>query len=97
MKMEEILQKLNSVSWYHRFEIVPGVFTPGKLITNAKETFVHFGLPESRKEKNVLEIGTWDGPVAFECEARGGTVTALDIQDPDKTGFNVAKTSCAGL
>ena len=33
----------------------------------------------------------WDGPVAFECEARGGVVTALDIQNPNKTGFNVAK------
>jgi len=88
---DEILRKLNTVPWYHRFEIVPGIFTPGKLPTDAKATFLHFGLPSDLSGKRVLEIGTWDGPVAFECEARGGVVTALDIQDPDKTGFNVAK------
>jgi tRNA (mo5U34)-methyltransferase len=87
----DILRKLDSVTWYHSFEIVPGVFTPGRLPTDAKATFAHFGLPADLSGKAVLEIGTWDGPVAFECEARGALVTALDIQDPDKTGFNVAK------
>src|SRR5271167_2886975 len=91
MENKEILEKLRSVPWYHRFEIVPGVFTPGKLPTDPKATFTHFALPASLKGKRVLEVGTWDGPVAFECEARGGTVTAMDIQDPTKTGFNVAK------
>jgi tRNA (mo5U34)-methyltransferase len=91
MEREEVLQRLSRVSWYHRFEILPGVFTPGKLLTDAKALFVQFNLPKSLKGKKVLEIGTWDGPVAFECEARGGIVTALDIQDPAKTGFNVAK------
>lgn len=88
---EEILREIKSVPWYHRFEILPGVFTPGKLPVDPKTIFAHFGVPGSLTGKNVLEVGTWDGPLAFECEARGGIVTALDIQDPRKTGFNVAK------
>jgi tRNA (mo5U34)-methyltransferase len=38
-----------------------------------------------------LDIGAWDGPYTFEFERRGAEVTALDIQDPDRTGFNVSK------
>ena len=91
MSKEDILKEISTVPWYHSFEIVPGVFTPGKLRTEPKVTFAHFGLPTDLSGKSVLEIGTWDGPVAFECEARGAVVTALDIQDPSKTGFNVAK------
>jgi tRNA (mo5U34)-methyltransferase len=41
--------------------------------------------------ERVLEIGTFDGAIAFECETRGAKLTGLDIQDPSKTGFNVAK------
>lgn len=91
MTNEDISQKLSTVSWYHRFEIVPGVFTPGKLLSKPKETFEHFGLPSDLTGKRVLEVGTWDGPLAFECEARGAVVTAMDIQDPARTGFNVAR------
>jgi tRNA (mo5U34)-methyltransferase len=91
MTNDEVSQKLNTVPWYHRFEIVPGVFTPGKLLSKPKELFTHFGLPSDLIGKRVLEVGTWDGPVAFECEARGAIVTALDIQDPARTGFNVAR------
>jgi tRNA (mo5U34)-methyltransferase len=91
MTSDEILAKLNTVSWYHRFEILPGVFTPGKLLSKPKELFAHLGLPSDLTGKRVLEVGTWDGPLAFECEARGGIVTALDIQDPARTGFNVAR------
>ena len=91
MTNEEILAKLDTVSWYHRFEIVPGVFTPGKLLSKPKELFEHLDLPSDLTGKKVLEVGTWDGPLAFECEARGAVVTAMDIQDPARTGFNVAR------
>jgi len=91
MDRQEILSKINSVQWYQKFEILPGIFTPGKVPTDPKVLFAHLGLPSDLAGKRVLEIGTWDGPVAFECEARGAVVTGLDIQDPCKTGFNVAK------
>ena len=67
------------------------MFTPGKLLTKPKELFEHLGLPSDLTGKRVLEVGSWDGPLAFECEARGAIVTAMDIQDPARTGFNVAR------
>ena len=39
----------------------------------------------------MLDVGTLDGVMAFAAEARGADVTALDIQDPNKTAFNTAK------
>jgi hypothetical protein len=39
----------------------------------------------------AIDIGTYDGPLAFAMEKRGAIVTAADIQDPDHTGFNTAK------
>jgi tRNA (mo5U34)-methyltransferase len=91
MDIDTLYRKINAVEWYQRFELLPGVFTPGKVPTNAKQTFSHFRVPQDLTGKEVLEIGTWDGPIAFEADARGARVTALDIQDPSRTGFNVAK------
>jgi SAM-dependent methyltransferase len=89
--LDEISRKLNSVPWFHRFEILPGIFTPGRQLTDPKGMFAHFGLPGDLTGKRVLDVATLDGAMAFEAEARGATVTALDIQDPSKTGFNTAK------
>ena len=38
---------------------------------NAKQSFSHFQAPQDLTGKEALEIGTWDGPIAFEAEARG--------------------------
>jgi SAM-dependent methyltransferase len=46
--------------------------------------------PPTLSGKKALDIGTWDGPAAFEMERRGASVVALDVQDPDATGFNAA-------
>jgi tRNA (mo5U34)-methyltransferase len=88
---EDIRRRLSAVPWFHRFEILPGIFTPGHQPTDAKAIFSYFDVPPDFTGKKVLEVATWDGPVAFEAERRGARVTALDIQDPTKTGFNVAK------
>jgi tRNA (mo5U34)-methyltransferase len=92
VKRAEVLRRINSVSWYNRFELLPGIMTPGHVPLDHKIVFQHYGLPESLGGKQVLDIGTWDGAMAFACEARGAEVTALDIQDPDKTAFNTAKS-----
>jgi SAM-dependent methyltransferase len=39
----------------------------------------------------ALDIGALDGVHSFEMERRGAQVTAVDIQSPDVTGFNIAK------
>lgn len=91
IKKEEILKKIEKVYWYHKFEVLPGIITPGRFHVNAKEVFDIYGIPKTLHGLKALDIGTWDGPYAFELENRGASVTAFDIQDPNCTGFNIAK------
>jgi tRNA (mo5U34)-methyltransferase len=58
---------------------------------DARASFDVYGVPADLRGLKALEIGAWDGPYTFELERRGADVTALDIQDPDHTGFNTAK------
>lgn len=88
---EQIDRMINSVKWFHSFEVLPGILTPGFMWHNAGKMLDDLGVPKDLSGFDCLDIGTWDGPTAFEMEARGGRVTALDIQDPDRTAFNVAK------
>lgn len=91
MPREEAIRLIESKSWYHRFEILPGYFTPGTIEFPAAIILDDQGIAKDLTGMRALDIGTWDGPLAFELERRGATVTAVDIQDPDSTGFNVAK------
>lgn len=88
---DAVLATVNSVTWYHRFELLPGIVTPGRVNLDPAVVFQHYGLPADLTGKKVLDVGTWDGVMAFAAEARGAEVTALDIQDPDKTAFNTAR------
>jgi hypothetical protein len=88
---ESVLEAIGKVRWYHSFELCQGVITPGITSVDPKGRLDMFGLPDDLRGARALDIGTWDGPVAFELERRGATVTALDIQDPNLTGFNTAK------
>ena len=38
-----------------------------------------------------MDIGAWDGPLTFELERRGAYAVALDIQDPKRVGFDIAR------
>jgi tRNA (mo5U34)-methyltransferase len=73
--------------WHQRWEVFPGVFTPGhnpvaELCRNAQ-------LPADLTGKRVLDIGAWNGCFSFECERRGAReVVALSLEDPDETGFH---------
>ena len=88
---ESVREAISLVRWYHSFEVFPGVITPGITTVDPGGRLDMFGLPADLHGTRALDIGTWDGPVAFELERRGATVTALDIQDPNLTGFNTAK------
>jgi tRNA (mo5U34)-methyltransferase len=87
----EILRLVPSKPWFHRFRLVDDIITPGRYFVDAlcsvEQQFAGLDL----SGKKVLEIATWDGPYSFALEARGAIVDATDIQDPDRTGFNVAK------
>ena len=88
---EEILHMINKVKWYHKYEILPGVITPGQCPAFPKRLFKRMELPDDLSGLNILEIGSWDGPYSFELESRGANVVAIDIHDPSTTGFNTAK------
>lgn len=88
----EIESKLNSAHWYHQYEVLPGIISPGKVPFDAAQRFEMLGAPKDMTGLKALDVGTWDGPLAFEMEARGAEVCAVDVQDPDCTAFNTARS-----
>lgn len=72
--------------WHQRFELVPGVFTPG--VNDIDWLRNQIELPDSMNGMSVLDIGTTNGAMVFECERRGATrVVAVDIVDDRHFGF----------
>jgi tRNA (mo5U34)-methyltransferase len=82
---------VDSRKWYHGFEIIPGLITPGQSKWDPEARLDQLGVPKDLKDEKALDIATWDGPLAFAFESRGATTVATDIQDPDVTAFNTAK------
>ncbi len=91
MDKENILTLIKQKTWYHRYELLPGLITPGKIEVYPGKMLDLYGVAGNLAGQKVLDIGAWDGAYTFEFERRGAEVTALDIQDPDRTGFNVSK------
>ena len=96
-----LVDEMNSIKWWHRIELEPGLYTPGIVRhgedgSNYEETL--FGIPSDLTGKSVLDIGSWDGYFAFACEKRNAkSVLAVDVP-VDKggnwggtAGFNFAK------
>lgn len=75
-------------SWFHRFELAPGVETPG--VYDPRPLLVKLPLPSDLTGKKVLDIGARDGFFSFEAERRGAQVTAIDFMPPERTGFGAA-------
>ena len=87
---EQIIKLVESVTWYHKYEVYPGVITPGRMNMSPKFHLDCYMVPQDLTGLKVLEIGAFDGAYTFELERRGANVTAMDIQDKDRTGFSVA-------
>ena len=89
---EEALAKVQSHRWFHAYELLPGIVTPGAHKTLPREWLTSvWGLDEDLSGKTALDIGALDGPYSFEMERRGAQVTSVDIQSPNVTGYNIAK------
>jgi tRNA (mo5U34)-methyltransferase len=98
---ERLIQEMNSINWWHRIELEPGLFTPGIVRhgedgSNFEET--RFGIPPDLTGKTVLDIGAWDGYFSFACEKRNAKqVLAVDVPRErggnwgGTAGFNFAK------
>jgi tRNA (mo5U34)-methyltransferase len=73
--------------WHQRFELAPGVFTPGA--TDSEWLISEAGVPADLSGLSVLDIGTANGAMAFIAERRGARRTvAIDIVDAATFGFN---------
>ncbi len=71
--------------WHQRFELAPGIWTPGT--SPVPWLCEQAGLPDDLSGKTVLDIGTTNAGTAFELERRGAErVVAVDIFDPDWFG-----------
>jgi tRNA (mo5U34)-methyltransferase len=73
--------------WYHRFEIFPGVMTPG--VYDPRGTLAGLGLPGDLRDLRILEIGPADGFFTKQLVIRGAAVTALDYVAKDFCGFAI--------
>jgi tRNA (mo5U34)-methyltransferase len=87
----EALELVAKTSWYHRFELRPGLETPGASWMDAGVACDGLGVPHDLSGWRALDVGAWDGAITFELERRGATAYALDIQDPDRVGLNSAR------
>ena len=68
--------------WYHTIEVEPGVVTPGWF--DLRPIVDRMPWPDLTGRR-CLDIGTYDGYLAFEMERRGASeVVAVDIADPDE-------------
>lgn len=76
MDKQEIQARVNKIQWFHRYELVPGVVTPGP--SNMMERGTFFQIPSDLTGKRVLDIGCADGYFTFLAESRGADVVAID-------------------
>jgi len=68
-------------SWYHRIELPHGIVTRSQ---HSPRTLLQvMGVLEHVPGRSVLDVGTWDGGFAFECERVGAArVVGLDVDNP---------------
>jgi tRNA (mo5U34)-methyltransferase len=65
--------------WYHTIEVADGVVTPGYF--DLRQIIAKIPWPDVQG-KRCLDVGTYDGQLAFELERRGASeVVATDIAD----------------
>lgn len=74
---EQLRARVDAIRWYHSIDLGDGVVTPG--LHPTREHMRTIGLPRDLAGRTVLDVGSWDGAFAFECERRGaGRVLATD-------------------
>ena len=73
--------------WYHTIEVAPGVSTPGWF--DLRPIVDKLPWPDVRG-KRCLDLGTYDGFLAFEMERRGAReVVAADVADHEQWDWPV--------
>jgi tRNA (mo5U34)-methyltransferase len=87
VSISELHEQIASTLWYHTIEIAPGVVTPGWF--DLRPVIEKMPWPDVRG-KRCLDVGTYDGFLAYEMERRGASeVIAIDIEDHTKWDWPV--------
>lgn len=91
LQAAEALIRRTDFLWHQRFEIAPGVFSPG---VNDVEWLLNVaGVPQDLSGASVLDIGTTNGGAAYVLERRGASrVVATDIVPPTQFGFETIRS-----
>lgn len=79
--------------WFHSLDVGDGLVTPGAVSQDYQRQVLRaLQLPERLDGLRVLDIGTYDGMFAFECERRGAAeVVAVDVHPVDCRCFGIAR------
>ena len=81
MDVGEIRDAVARFDWRHSIDLGHGIVTPGA--DDTPQRLHYLALPESLKDKTVLDVGANDGFYSFEAERRGAArVVALDLWNP---------------
>ena len=81
---DEAKALVNSVNWYHSFELRPRSSHAWRVRLPRWASLLRHGCSRRPVGRRDLDIGTSDGPMAFELRRQGAEVVALDIQDPQE-------------
>jgi tRNA (mo5U34)-methyltransferase len=86
---DELLAEIASRNvWYHTLELAPGVTTPGWF--DLRPIVDRLPWPDVHG-KRCLDVGPYDGFLAFELERRGAAeVVAADVSHPSEWDFPAA-------
>jgi tRNA (mo5U34)-methyltransferase len=77
-------EALEASGWWHSIDLGDGQVTPGAHeLSELKENYARFGLPDDLAGKRVFDIGCWDGFYSFEAERHGAEVVAMDCWRPE--------------
>jgi tRNA (mo5U34)-methyltransferase len=78
--------------WFHSIDFGEGIVSPGTCPPDYQSfLWKTFRLPDDMRGLRVLDIGTYDGFFAFECERRGADVVAIDVHPEDLRCFKLAR------
>src|ERR1700710_3267775 len=76
--------------WHHKFEIIPGLVTPGSY--DPQDLWNKLRIDNRVSGQRVLDIGASDGFFTLRAAEKGGEVTAVDFRSKDRHGFGVMET-----
>ncbi len=87
MDEEEARALVASRGWHHRFEIYPGIITPGRY--DPQFMLDKLVLPGDLRGARIIDIGTANGFFARALHQRGAEVHAVDYRSKAAIGFEI--------